>query len=98
LGGVLGLVLPFSIFSQQVKNDRGAALPAGEGKALVVSACLQCHGAKEIASQRMDAAGWGRNVHDMVSKGAQLFPDEIDGVVNYLAKNFGPKESKQPRK
>ena len=93
LGAALGLVLPCSISSRQAAKGLDTVLPEGEGKALVVAACMQCHNAKTITTQQKDAASWKGTVHDMISKGAQLFPEEVDGVVSYLTKHFGPKET-----
>jgi hypothetical protein len=65
-------------------------LPEGEGKAIAVASCLQCHAVKTLANQRKDRANWEATVYDMVGKGAQLVPDEIDPLVSYLAAHFGP--------
>lgn len=65
-------------------------LPEGEGKAIALAACLQCHGAKTLTHQRKDRAAWEATVYDMVGKGAPLLPDEIDPLVTYLAAYFGP--------
>ena len=43
-----------------------ATLPEGDGAEVVRSRCLVCHGSDLIASQRLDDAGWGREVDKMV--------------------------------
>lgn len=65
-------------------------LPPGAGRDLVAVACSQCHYLGTIAKIRDGAAGWRMYVSNMVLRGAQLTPDEIDKVVNYLAANLGP--------
>jgi len=64
--------------------------PAGESRDLIAVACTQCHRAGPITQLRMGEAGWRRQVYNMVLRGAQIGPDEIDDVVKYLATNFGP--------
>jgi cytochrome c5 len=73
-------------------------LPAGDGAELVAVACSQCHYLGTIARIRDGAAGWRRYVNNMVLRGAQLTPAEIDKVVNYLALNLGPGANLPPAK
>jgi cytochrome c5 len=66
------------------------ALPPGEGRDLLATACSQCHALNVIRSMREGADGWKRHVYNMVTRGAQLNGREADMVVTYLAANFGP--------
>jgi cytochrome c5 len=66
------------------------ALPPGEGRDLMATACSQCHPLNVIRSMREGAEGWKRHVYNMVTRGAQLNAREADTVVAYLAANFGP--------
>ncbi|HWD98429.1 MAG TPA: hypothetical protein VG345_05320, partial [Bryobacteraceae bacterium] len=65
-------------------------LPGESGKAVVERMCTPCHGLENIVRSRKTAKEWGDVVDDMVSRGAQGTDAEIDDVINYLAKNFGP--------
>jgi hypothetical protein len=65
-------------------------LPAGEGRELIAVACSQCHYLGTIAKLRNGANGWRIFVNNMVLRGAQLNPSEVDKVVDYLARNLGP--------
>jgi cytochrome c5 len=65
-------------------------LPPGDGRDLVAVACSQCHYLGTIAKIRDGAAGWRIYVSNMVLRGAQLNPSEVDKVVDYLALNLGP--------
>jgi cytochrome c5 len=67
-----------------------AALPQGEGRDALATACSQCHALNVIMSMREGAEGWKRHVYNMVTRGAQLTPREADTVIAYLAANFGP--------
>jgi cytochrome c5 len=73
-------------------------LPEGDGRDLVAVACSQCHYLGTIAKIRDGAPGWRTYVDNMVLRGAQLTPAEIDKVVNYLALNLGPGINLPPEK
>ncbi len=64
-------------------------LPPGDGRDIVAVACTQCHGPNAVAQLREGPQAWRFTVHDMILRGAQVQPSEIDRVVNYLATNFG---------
>ena len=65
-------------------------LPEGDGRDLVAVACSQCHYLGTIAKIRDGRAGWRTYVNNMVLRGAQLTPAEVDKVVDYLSTNLGP--------
>jgi competence ComEA-like helix-hairpin-helix protein len=67
------------------------ALPPGKGKAIVARTCKNCHALKVVTSKRATKEQWSALVDQMVSRGADLSDDEIDVVVDYLAKNFALK-------
>jgi len=66
------------------------ALPPGEGRDLLTTACSQCHVLNVIVAMREGQAGWRRHVYNMVTRGAQLTSPEAETVIAYLAANFGP--------
>jgi mono/diheme cytochrome c family protein len=84
--GVLASILLGLTAQAQQSNP----FPAGTGRDIIAVACTQCHRAGPITQLRMGEAGWRRQVYNMVLRGAQIGPDEIDDVVKYLATNFGP--------
>ena len=73
-------------------------LPPGDGREIVAVACSQCHYLGTIAKIRDGAAGWRVYVNNMVLRGAQLTPAEIDKVVDYLSLNLGPGANLPPAK
>jgi cytochrome c5 len=73
-------------------------LPPGNGRDLISVACSQCHYLGTIAKIRDGSAGWRVYVNNMVLRGAQLTPGEIDTVVDYLALNLGPGANPPPAK
>lgn len=65
-------------------------LPDGPGKAVVEKICGGCHALAVFTENRSTKDRWAAVVDDMVSRGAQGTDEELDQVVTYLAKNFGP--------
>jgi cytochrome c5 len=74
------------------------ALPPGDGRDLVATACTQCHALTVILAMRDGPIGWKRHVHHMVLRGAQLSPREAETVLAYLDANFGPGQRMPPAK
>ena len=74
------------------------ALPQGEGRDLVAVACTQCHALNPLTASRDGPVGWKRHVYNMVIRGAQLTPRDVDTVLQYLNANFGPGQSLPPAK
>ena len=73
-------------------------LPEGKGKALVKTACTQCHGIDVIVDQPRTREGWTDVVSQMVGNGAQLSDDDYNQVIEYLAANLGPASQNAPAK
>jgi competence ComEA-like helix-hairpin-helix protein len=72
----------------------GAAMPDGTGKAIVQRACSACHAVTVVTSKHVSQKEWDQVVNQMVSRGADLTDDEVDTVIEYLAKNYGPLDQK----
>lgn len=64
-------------------------------KALFESACSACHDTDFIGEHRKSHADWEWTVSQMISRGAELNPDEATLIVDYLAKTY-PAEEKAP--
>jgi len=72
-----------------LKQTQGSAtLINGPGAEAVRSACLGCHNAGPIVSQRLDLRGWTRIVDRMVRWGTALTPAEREVILNYLSQNY----------
>src|SRR5262249_12884003 len=81
-----------------VRAQQPNPLPVGDGRDIVAIACSQCHYLGTIAKIRDGEVGWRLHVNNMVLRGAQLTPAEIDKVVHYLALNLGPGANMPPAK
>lgn len=67
-----------------------AGLPQGDGKLLLAAACSGCHGLETILGAHKDAVQWRMTINDMISRGAQIFPEEVDILVAYLTEHLKP--------
>jgi competence ComEA-like helix-hairpin-helix protein len=65
-------------------------LPPGEGQAIVQQKCASCHALKVVTGKRASREQWSPIVDRMITRGADVDDDEIDTLLDYLAKNFGP--------
>jgi competence ComEA-like helix-hairpin-helix protein len=65
-------------------------LPPGEGRAIVQQKCISCHALKVVTGKRASRQQWSTIVDQMITRGADLSDDEVDTLLDYMAKNFGP--------
>jgi len=63
---------------------------ADEGKQLYEAACTPCHSLAPMERTRDGRAGWEDTVHKMVVIGTQLDAGEMEQVIDYLYKTYGP--------
>ena len=68
-----------------------SALPDGDGKHTVQTACLQCHELNQVTRGGYTQEGWDNVIHMMINIGAAVPQDQVAVVTQYLAKNFPEK-------
>ena len=85
------LVLSSTLLYGQKPKDEGwpDLLPPGEGRDLVLNSCNTCHNLKVVVRARKNRAEWAKSVNDMIQRGSQLFPEEIEPITVYLSKALG---------
>jgi len=88
--GLLVVSLFFSAIPLWPQEDWKSLLPEGEGKDVTAQLCGTCHNLQKVVVSRKSPQEWERSVYDMVARGAQIFPDEVDQIIKYLAKSFPP--------
>lgn len=88
----LSVLMCFAAISTLIASGLAQAqeLPDGQGKALVQSACTQCHGIDVIVRQPRSREDWTDVVSRMVGNGAQLSDEDYNQVIQYLATYLGP--------
>jgi hypothetical protein len=73
------------------QNDLSNSQPqGGEGSTLVAELCTKCHNLDEVVRLRQSREAWEDTVYSMVGRGAPIFPDEIDVIIDYLSEVYGP--------
>lgn len=80
--------------TQSTPDDGHSNFPPGEGRELTLRVCSTCHPADVLAEQELDLDGWKETVSQMASMGADATEQQLDQIVNYLAKAFPPKDAK----
>src|SRR5262245_55137359 len=70
-------------------------LPEGEGKRILENSCASCHGLSALDKFKgsYKAKEWSDLVNNMKAYGAVITDSQVTTLVDYLAKNFGPKDS-----
>jgi Quinohemoprotein amine dehydrogenase A, alpha subunit, haem binding len=85
----IAVIIFVTACSSGASNTTPTAASSLDGATLVQERCSVCHPVARIESRRYTATDWKTIVEIMISRGAQLTPEEAAVVVNYLASNFG---------
>ncbi|MDA2934503.1 hypothetical protein MYX82_09180 [Acidobacteria bacterium AH-259-D05] len=84
------LAVPALAVLLQSDAELAEAMPEGEGRGTVRSVCTTCHTLGMVLTQRRSKEEWEQSVNEMIGRGAQIFPDEMEGIVSYLGEHYGP--------
>jgi cytochrome c5 len=71
-------------------------LPDGEGKAIATENCQACHKLTNLTKAHKNLDDWKETVQTMIDRGANVPADQVDTLLQYLVKNFGPKDASAP--
>ena len=71
-------------------------LPDGPGKAIATEDCQACHNLTNLTKAHKSLDDWKDTVQTMIDRGANVLPDKVDTLVQYLAANFGPMDAAGP--
>ncbi len=67
-------------------------LPGGDGKEVVEKICAGCHDLEPITGSVGGTRDeWSMVVKSMIDMGAEIKPEQIALITNYLAQNFPPR-------
>ena len=81
--------LAFSLLILAAQAYGQVKFPDGPGKDAVLEICGQCHAVDVLIGVGKSKQGWSATVDDMVAKGASGSDEELQQIVDYLARNFG---------
>ena len=87
---IRNLSIVFILFIFSYATSAADTPDNSEIKSLYESSCTQCHGLHMIEKTRNGRSGWEDTVHKMVIAGAQLNADEMELVIDYLFRHYGP--------
>jgi cytochrome c5 len=69
----------------------GQDAPAPErGELIMTAACATCHDLRPIETQALDESGWAKEVTAMIDQGAEVKPDDVPVLVEFLTRRHGP--------
>ena len=66
-------------------------LPEAKGRDLYEKICGSCHGTDVVFKTRTTKDKWKNTVDEMASRGAEGTDEQLDTIIDYLAKCFGPR-------
>ena len=69
------------------------AFPDGPGKEVFIRVCTRCHEATNTTKLRLTRRQWQGKVYAQADRGAEASGEELDQIVDYLARNFGVDKS-----
>ncbi len=75
-------------------GSESAPLPAGAGKNLALASCSVCHSTEMLRQQRLSRSQWTAELNKMIGWGARVAPQDKAVLLDYLAKRFGPANSR----
>jgi mono/diheme cytochrome c family protein len=78
------------------KAEDYSAYPNGPGKAVFLRVCTRCHEAANSTKLRLTRRQWQGKVYAQADRGAEASGEELDQIVDYLARNFGPGTPQPP--
>jgi mono/diheme cytochrome c family protein len=78
------------LFAASVAAAFSVDAEGGKARQLVLEACTACHTLDRVKAQRLTRDEWRQEIAGMLSEGVPLTDEELNLVVDYLAKNFGP--------
>jgi competence protein ComEA len=81
------LLLPL-VFSLPAQPQE---LPEAKGRDLYEKICGSCHGTDVVFKTRTTKEKWKNTVDEMASRGAEGTDEQLDTIIDYLAKCFGPR-------
>jgi competence protein ComEA len=85
---VAGAVVLAAAASAQPPSSKDARLPDSPGKAALLKACNECHGAEAAVGQLKTRDEWSKTLDEMAANGAQATDAEWNQILEYLDKNF----------
>jgi mono/diheme cytochrome c family protein len=81
--------LPPGAVAGAAKTAKEIQLPPGPGVEVVQTRCVICHDLGRVVSLRRTKGDWDQLTRNMMTRGPQATPAQIDAAIAYLTANFG---------
>ena len=78
------LALPWAGAAQQPSSQ------PERGEQILNAACTTCHDTRPIDTRALDEEAWTKQVKAEIAKGAEVKPDDVKPLVDFLVKYHGP--------
>jgi hypothetical protein len=82
------LLTATAIGGLSAQQSTSAEAPPGPGLELIQRSCISCHDLHIIIQKRRTPAEWADTLGLMADRGAEVTPDEMKVIEDYLAHNF----------
>jgi competence protein ComEA len=79
------------MLSEEERQEIEAALPDEPGKKTLLRVCGTCHSMVNVIRNPRSKERWNVTIGLMINRGAQGADEEFDEILEYLAKNVGPR-------
>src|SRR6516164_8790722 len=89
------LVLTITTAAIGFAAAQNSNLPDGDGRKILESSCTGCHGLDQLDKFKgtYKSDQWRELVINMKAYGAPVADPQVNTLVDYLTKNFGPKDA-----
>jgi len=87
------LLLAGAIGAVSAQQSASSEAPPGPGLQLIQRSCVSCHDLNTIIQKRRTPAEWADTLGLMADRGAEVTPDEMKVIEDYLAHNFAPRST-----
>ena len=67
-------------------------LPGGNGRGILLDVCTRCHDLHRVREHGATREEWEDLLVHMINEGAPLSDDDFPVLLNYLSRNFRPRE------
>jgi|SRR5579864_261554 len=85
---VAGSTLLAAVVFAQTPTVKDSIFPEGPGKAALLKACNDCHGAEAAVAQLKTHDEWSKTLDEMAANGAQASDEAWNQILEYLDKHF----------
>ena len=73
-------------------TEQHGPLPNGTGRGILLDVCTRCHDLHRIREHGATREEWEDLLVHMINEGAPLSDDDFPVLLNYLSRNFRPRE------